>query len=291
MTKNILITGKTSYIGNQLADWLAKEPEKYNVTKKSVRDDKWKKYDFSSYDTIVHVAGIAHQDTKADQEELYYKVNTDLTIELAKKAKLEGAKQFIFISSMIVYGVSSKIGEKKIITKDTLPEPINFYGNSKLLAEEGILPMQSNCFNIVVIRPPMIYGKGSKGNYPILAKFSKSTPIFPNIDNERSMLHIDNFCEFLKIMIYYEETGIYFPQNKEYVSTSNLVRLIALYHGKKIKMTKIFNPFLKRMSRNDKVNKVFGNLIYEKSISYYNKANYQIRSLEESISLTESESD
>ena len=162
MIRRILITGTNSYIGNQLADWLNKEPESYEVTKVSVRDNKWKSIDFSLYDVIVHVAGIAHQDTKADQEGLYYKINTDLTIELATKAKAEGVKQFIFMSSMIVYGASSKIGEAKIITRETLPKPINFYGNSKLLAEKGIFPLQSEKFNVVALRPPMIYGKGSK---------------------------------------------------------------------------------------------------------------------------------
>lgn len=195
MIKKILITGENSYIGNKLTQWLANEPEKYEIVKKSVRDDKWKYIDLSEFDVVVHVAGIAHQDTKADQEELYYKINTDLTIDIAKKAKAEGVKQFIFMSSMIVYGGSSKIGETKEITKQTIPKPINFYGNSKLLAEKGILPLQSNIFDIVIIRPPMIYGKESKGNYPLLAKFAKISPIFPDIENQRSMLYIDNLTD------------------------------------------------------------------------------------------------
>ncbi|MCA9765826.1 MAG: NAD-dependent epimerase/dehydratase family protein [Carnobacterium sp.] len=287
MTKSILITGETSYIGNQLADWLAKEPGEYKVTKISVRDNKWKEFDFSNYGTIVHVAGIAHQDTKADQEELYYKINTDLTINLANKAKSEGVKQFIFMSSMIVYGASNRIGEKKIITKDTVPAPINFYGNSKLKAENGILPLQSEMFNVAVVRPPMIYGKGSKGNYPLLAKFAKITPVFPNIDNERSMLHIDNLCEFLKIIIDENQFGLFFPQNKEYVNTRNLVLTIAEIHEKSIKITKLFNPLIKMFIGRGIINKIFGDLIYDKSMSDYVDFDYQIRSFNESIKLTE----
>lgn len=287
MTKKILITGKNSYIGNQLAEWLNKEPGKYEIVKESVRDDKWKDIDFSIYDVVVHVAGIAHQDTKADQENLYYKINTDLTVDIATKAKAEGVKQFIFMSSMIVYGGSSKIGETKVITKKTIPEPINFYGNSKLLAEKGILPLQSNKFNVVVIRPPMIYGKGSKGNYPLLAKFAKKSPIFPDIDNQRSMLHIDNLTEFIRIIIINDEKGLYFPQNKEYVKTSNLVKTISMINKNKILVTRLFNPIIKLIPGNEVINKLFGNLVYTKSMSNYKNMDYQINTFKESIEITE----
>lgn len=284
MTKKILITGENSYVGNQLAEWLNKEPEKYEVVKKSVRNDKWKEIDFSPFDVIVHVAGIAHQDTKADQEDLYYKINTNLTIELATKAKAEGVKQFIFMSSMIVYGASSKIGESKVITRETIPEPINFYGNSKLLAEKGILPLQSEKFNVVALRPPMIYGKGSKGNYPLLAKFAKVSPVFPDIENQRSMLHIDNLTEFIRLMIDNEEKGIYFPQNEEYVKTAEMVRLIAEGNGKRIKLIRLFNPILIDLSKKiNTINKIFGNLIYEKSISEYKGIDYCINDFNQSI--------
>ncbi|MFL2133615.1 NAD-dependent epimerase/dehydratase family protein [Desemzia sp. FAM 23990] len=287
MTKKILITGKNSYVGNQLADWLNKEPEKYTVVKESVRDGKWKEIDFSVFDVVVHVAGIAHQDTKKDQEELYYKVNTNLTIDIATKAKAEGVQQFIFMSSMIVYGGSSRIGETKVITKETTPDPVNFYGNSKLLAENGILPLQSEDFNIAVIRPPMIYGKDSKGNYPILAKFAKISPIFPDIDNQRSMLHIDNLTELIRLIIDDQEKGIFFPQNKEYVKTAEMVKLIAKVNGKKIQLTKLFNPLLNKLGSNlPVVNKVFGNLLYDKELSKY-KRTYTINNLEESIRITE----
>ncbi|MER2227482.1 MAG: NAD-dependent epimerase/dehydratase family protein [Carnobacterium sp.] len=285
MTKKILITGENSYVGNCLAKWLGKEPEEYEVEKKSVRDDKWKEIDFSIFDVIVHVAGIAHQDTKSDQSDLYYKINTDLTIELATKAKAEGVKQFIFMSSIIVYGVSKD--SKRVIDKNTVPTPSNFYGNSKFLAEQAIKSFQTEKFKIVIVRPPMIYGKDSKGNYPRLANLAKKTIIFPDIDNERSMLHIDNLCEFLKVMIDFEELGVFFPQNKEYVKTSVMVKLIGEAQGKKIKLIKWFNPFIKLILNFNIVNKVFGNLVYEKGMSKYENKDYQIRDLKESIQLTE----
>ena len=286
--KKILITGKNSYIGTSFKNWLEKYPDQYEVECISLRDGSWKEKDFSQYDVVFHVAGIAHVSSDPKMEDLYYKVNRDLTIETAEKAKAEGVKQFIFMSSIIVYGDSSS--SKRVIDRNTIPMPSNFYGNSKLQAEEGIKHLEANDFKIVVIRPPMIYGKGSKGNYPRLANMAKKIPIFPDIDNERSMLHIDNLCEFIKVMIDHEESGLYFPQNKEYVKTSELVKTIAEVHGKKIWMTRFFNLVLRLMFGIGIVNKVFGNLVYEKSMSDYDKANYRIRTFKESIELTELES-
>jgi len=94
-------------------------------------------------------------------------------------------------------------------------------------------------------------------------------------------------CFFIKVMIDHEESGLYFPQNKEYVRTSEMVRTIAEVHGKKIIMTNVFNSVLRLMFGIGIVNKVFGNLVYEKSMSDYDKANYRIRDFKESIELTE----
>lgn len=284
--KKVLITGKNSYIGTSFENWLMREPDKYRVDTIDMKDELWESKDFSIYDVVFHVAGIAHVSSDPKMEDFYYKVNRDLTIETAEKAKADGVKQFIFMSSIIVYGDSSN--HKRIIDRDTIPTPSNFYGDSKLQAEKRIKHLESDDFKIVVIRPPMIYGKGSKGNYPRLANMAKKIPLFPDIENERSMLHIDNLCEFIKIMIDNEERGLFFPQNREYMKTSDLVKMIGQIHGKKIWMTKLFNPVLRMMFGVGIVNKVFGNLVYEKSMSTYPIANYQIRSFRESIELTES---
>ncbi|WP_424769271.1 NAD-dependent epimerase/dehydratase family protein [Paenibacillus sp. sgz302251] len=286
--KNILITGKNSYVGKSLEKWLGNYFDKYSINTVSLRDDFWKGKDFSGYDVVFHVAGIAHVSSDPQMEDLYYRVNRDLTIETAKKAKAEGVKQFIFMSSIIVYGDSTS--NKRIIDKRTVPTPSNFYGNSKLQAEEGIKPLESDIFKVVIVRPPMIYGKGSKGNYSRLATLAKKTIVFPDIDNERSMLHIDNLCEFIKVMIDEEKTGLFFPQNAEYVKTSELVKTISQVHDQNIWMTRLFNPMIKLMFGVGVVNKIFGNLIYEKSMSNYDRVNYQIRSFRESIELTELES-
>lgn len=285
--KRILITGANSYIGTSFEKWVGKWPEQYLVDTIDMIDGTWKEKDFSEYEVVFHVAGIAHVSSDPKMEDLYYKVNRDLTVQTAKKAKSEGVKQFIFMSSIIVYGDSSHMNKKRIITKDTIPQPTNFYGNSKLEAEKGIKQLADKTLKIVIIRPPMIYGKGSKGNYPKLSLLAKKLPIFPDIDNQRSMLHIDNLCEFIRLMIENEEQGLFFPQNSVYVKTSEMVRLIAEVNGRRIKLTKLCNPIISFMSNFiGLVNKAFGNLVYELSMSEY-KANYKIWDVKESIQVTE----
>ncbi len=284
--KKILITAKTSYVGNSFAAWVAQDPD-YSVDFISCRTDDWKNTSFSGFDVILHVAGIAHVSTKSDMEFLYYKVNRDLTIDLAKKAKEDGVPQFIFLSSILVYGESGYINKKKVITKNTIPKPTNFYGLSKLQAEQEISTLQNESFKVVILRIPMVYGKGSKGNYPKLVKLAISLPCFPYVDNERSMIYIDNLCEFIKAIIENHEHGLFYPQNKDYVKTSEMVKMIAEAHGKKIWLTKIFNPMLKLLgSKVGLINKVFGNLVYERSLSDY-KVNYQLRNFQESIRAAE----
>ncbi|HZJ68726.1 MAG TPA: NAD-dependent epimerase/dehydratase family protein [Candidatus Eisenbacteria bacterium] len=283
--KKILITGQNSYLGQSLAEWLAAEPENFSIKTISMRDDSWKKQSFSGYDLVFHVAGIAHTSSKAKLEDLYYRVNRDLALETAEKAKKDGVKQFIFISSILVYGNSGQ----EIITVNTEPQPSNFYGKSKYQAEQAINKLASPDFKVAVLRPPMIYGKNSKGNYQKLSKLVKKAPLFPLLENQRSMLHVDNFCQFVKLIIINQEAGLFFPQNKDYVQTSQMVEEIAQIHGKKIKLTRIFNPLIKIMQGNRIIKKLFGSLVYEKSMSYYDKGDYQIRGFKESIELSEKE--
>jgi len=283
--KKVLITGINSYVGKSVKKWLDKYPNIYSVHTISLKNDSWKEKNLSQYDVVLHVAGIAHVSSDPKLEDLYYKVNRDLTVDIAKKAKAEGVKQFIFMSSIIIYGNSDI--NNGVIDQATVPVPSNFYGNSKLQAEKSIIPLENDNFKIVILRPPMIYGKGSKGNYPKLANLARRTPFFPNFKNKRSMLHIDNLCEFIRLMINNKESGIFFPQNNEYVQTSELVRLIAETYGKKVMLIKIFNPILSVINQRIGVfNKIFGDLVYSMELSNY-KQDYRVYSLSESILVTE----
>lgn len=288
--KKILITGANSYIGMSFEIYMKQFADEYKIDTVDMIDGTWREKDFSEYDSVFHVAGIAHSDNgkiSEEKEKLYYSVNTNLTIETAKKAKKDGVRQFIFMSSAIVYGDSAPIGKKKNITKDTPVSPANCYGDSKVQAENGICALEDEKFNVVILRPPMIYGKGSKGNYPILAKIAVKIPFFPYVKNERSMLYIENLCEFVRLMIVNEENGIFWPQNSEYTNTSELVQIIAKMHGKKIFLIKGFSFVLKLLSYPlGIVNKAFGSLKYDQSMSIY-KEEYRIVDLENSIKITE----
>ena len=288
--KRILITGANSYIGTSFEKYVSQWPEKYETDTVDMIDGSWRKKSFAGYDAVFHVAGIAHSDNgkiSEEKEKLYYSVNTDLTIETAKKAKEDGVKQFVFMSSAIVYGESAPIGKQKIITKETPVSPANCYGDSKVQAEKGLKGLEDDRFKVVILRPPMIYGKGSKGNYPVLVKVAKKLPLFPYVGNERSMLYIGNLVEFVRLMIENEERGTFWPQNVEYSNTSELVRMIGAAHGKKVRLVKGFGWLLKLMSHfTGLVNKAFGSLTYEKSMSEY-KEEYRKATLAESIEETE----
>ena len=289
--KKILITGAGSYIGTSFENYINTNfPDKYTVDTVDMIGGGWKEKDFSPYDTVFHVAGIAHSDNgkiAPEKEKLYYSVNTELTSAAAEKAKSDGARQFIFMSSAIVYGNSAPIGKTKIITADTPVSPANCYGDSKVQAEKRLKLLEEENFKVVILRSPMIYGKGSKGNYPLLAKLALKLPFFPRVQNERSMLYIENLCEFVRLMIENEESGTFFPQNSEYSNTSELVEMIAAAHGKKIKLVGGFTRLLKIMSCfTGLVNKAFGNLTYERSISDY-KENYRVAELGDSVKRTE----
>ncbi len=257
-------------------------------------DGTWRQKDFSSYDAVFHVAGIAHADVGNVNEEVkakYYAINTDLAIETCKKAKQEGVKQFVFMSSMIIYGDSAPYGKTKRITKETEPAPSNFYGDSKWQADKGVRELADDNYTVTVLRPPMIYGKGSKGNYPTLAKMAKKLPVFPDIQNERSMLYIDNLCEFLCQVMIRKEGGIFWPQNAEYTKTSEMVKQIAKTVSHKLIVTKALNWGVELAAHmpgkiSDLANKAFGNSSYDQALSTYD-FNYQLMDLNESIRRTE----
>ena len=269
--KRILITGANSYIGTSFEEYM-KEYDDYQIDTLDMKNPEWRNYDFSIYDTVFHVAGIAHADVGHVSEEvrkLYYKVNTELTAETAMQAKKSGVRQFIYMSSIIVYGESAPLGKKKLITPETTPEPANFYGDSKLQADIKLQEMNDDNFRVCILRPPMIYGPGCKGNYQMLSKMAKRLPIFPDIRNERSMLYIGNLCDFIKECIDEQKGGIYFPQNSEYISTSRLVLEIAKANNRTIHLTKALNPIVYIASKipgkiGGMCNKAFGNMTYEK---------------------------
>lgn len=261
--KRILITGAGSYIGHQFALHLQENPGSFYVEEMDVRGDDWQQKSFFGYDIVMHVAGIAHQKETSKNQGQYCVINCDLTLAIAQKAKAEGIRQFVFLSTMSVYGMN--IGH---ITKETQPAPSTAYGNSKLQAEKGLCALEDEEFRVAILRPPMVYGKGCRGNYQRLSAMVKKLPCFPRADNRRSMLYIGNLCMFLQKLAESGRGGLFFPQNKYYVSTDELARQIAMSHGKRLWQPAGFCwLFCLLAPRVGVVGKVFGSLTYDLSMS------------------------
>ena len=296
LKKKVLITGANSFIGTSFDAYANKNyADNFEIHTADLIDYGWRDKDFSSFDTVFHVAGIAHVDVDTvsiERQKMYYEVNTDLAVDCAKKAKAEGVRQFVFMSSMIIYGNAGGYNQKKVITKYTQPAPADFYGDSKWQADQKIRELEDENFHVVMVRPPMIYGKGGKGNYQTLSKLAKMLPIFPKVENERSMLHVDNLCEFLCQVMLVGEGGIFFPQNKEYVNTSDMMRKILLYKKRIPVSTRAFNQYLWMLSKTKGkfaklTNKASGHCVYDKELSQYPGIDYQVVDLEKSIELSE----
>lgn len=287
MTK-VLITGAGSYVGESVKKYILSTSTDFEIDSVDTMSDAWKQTDFSKYDVVYHVAGIAHVNADPKMEPLYYKVNRDLTIEIAKRAKESGVKQFIFMSSQIVFHESKSL-KTEVLTKETKPNPNGFYGDSKLQAEKGLwelapqAPLKGDAMKICILRPCMIYGPNAKGNFPRLAKLATKVPVFPAWHNKRSMLYIDNLAEFVKQAIERELEGTFYPQNREQADTVEIIRYFAKAAGHKVWITKLFNPFVWLGSFVlQPINKMFATYYYDPEMSKMD-FDYQLVSFEESL--------
>lgn len=280
--KRVLITGAGSCIGTKVQHWLEQSPDMFEVEAIDTIDNHWKQADFSKYDVVYNVAGIAHVKAAKGDGPLYYAINKDMVIEIAKAAKAAGVKQFIHMSSMIVYK-EVKTLEGKQIHKDTEPAPNGFYGDSKLQGELGIQALADDSFKVCIMRPPMIYGPGCRGNFPRLVWLATKTPVFPAWHNIRSMLYIDNLCEFVKQLIINEVDGVVYPQNAEYADTVEIIRYYAKANGKKVWITKLFNPLIWLFGDHVRaLGKMFSNSTYDMEMSKY-PFEYHVVSLKDSF--------
>ena len=281
--KRILITGAGSYVGESVRKYiLATAPGEFEIDAVDTMNDAWRKADFTQYDVVYHVAGIAHVNADPKMEPLYYKVNRDLTIEVAKTAKEAGVGQFIFMSSQIVFHESQSL-KTEVLTKDTKENPNGFYGDSKLQAEKGLHELETAAFKVCILRPCMIYGPNAKGNFPRLAKLASKVPVFPCWHNKRSMLFIDNLAEFVKQVVLRELSGTYYPQNREQADTVEIIRFFAKEAGHKVWITRLLNPFVWLGSFVlQPINKMFATYYYDPEMSKVG-FDYQLVSFEDSL--------
>lgn len=258
--KQVLIIGANSYIARSFVRYIKKKENEICVTTVHATNGEWMKEDLSNYDSVVIVAAIVHQKETVHNKELFFEVNYDLPIQIARKAKDEGVTQVVFFSTMAVYGKKASC-----ITENTKPNPDTLYGKSKLQAECALQKLITKNFIITILRPPMVYGSGCKGNYNRLVKFANIVPIYPRIHNKRSRISIHNLCSYLDEVLQNPTSGIFKPQDEMYADTIEIIKEIRASHNK----TTVFIPGFEKGIRyclkfNSTLRKVFGDYYYQK---------------------------
>ncbi len=236
----ILVTGSNGYLGSS---FINQYKEKYSFIKFSLLNQKVEDIKFDGIDIVLHCAALVHQKVEHHYEK-YHEINVAYPVKLARLAKDAGVKQFVFISTIAVYGEGlEKLDEK------TDCNPITPYGISKLEAEKQLLELNDENFKVSIVRPPMIYGKNAPGNIDSLVKLLKKLPILPlgGIQNKRSFIYVGNLCYVINEIIKQEKSGIFLASDDEPLSTTKLCELIAKNLDKKVTLIKIpfFESFLK----------------------------------------------
>lgn len=276
----ICIIGKNSYIGCHIDDWLTKYG--HEVFQLDVLTEDWKAFDYSGFDAVVHVAGIVHRPDCKDAE-LYRRVNTEMPTAIAEKFKssssLSGKKAtYVFLSTMAVFGTPKRLG-KNVITADTPMSPMGLYGQSKAAAEEQLLKLQDGHFDVVVVRPPNVYGKDCRGGYiPGFVKVVKKLPVIPAAytDVKQSMLYIDNLCEFIRLAIEQKRHGVFMPQDEKAVSAVEITSAIARGLGKKPRTSRLLGLAVHLGSFLPLIQKAYGGVEYDMALSRIDGMDYVV---------------
>lgn len=273
----IVITGKDSYIGNNIQSYIEMMDSSAIITQLDVIDNAWKNFDFAGYDVVIHVAAIVHRKDVADWE-LYKSVNTDLPIEIAERAKAQGVKQFVFLSTMAVYGYEKTLSlSKSIITKDTELNPTTMYGKSKYLAEVGLQQLETESFHISIVRPPNVYGPGCRGGYiKTYRKITEMLPVIPEAFTsvKQSVIYIDNLSSLIYLLVVRRQHGIFTPQDDKAVSAVEIMECISEILKLKKKRCKILGKMMKLLSFVPLVKKGYGGVAYAKDISQLDDIDY-----------------
>jgi nucleoside-diphosphate-sugar epimerase len=239
---SIFITGGTGFVGTNLQGFLGNKFAFVNYKKDS---------DISIQESVViHLAGKAHDLKNTSTPDVYYKVNTELTINLFDAFLASKAKVFITLSS--VKAVADEVeGE---LSEEVMPNPITHYGKSKLLAEQYILSKLIPAGKrVYILRPCMVHGPGNKGNLNLLYNLvSKGLP-WPlgSFVNFRSYLSVENLCFIIKELVDRDDipSGVYNVADDLPLSTNEVIKLIAESKGKKASILNINKTFIKVLAR------------------------------------------
>ena len=273
----MIITGADSYIGSHIQSYILSHDRTFSVEQLDVTDHKWQDFDFSGFDAVVHVAAIVHRKDIADWD-CYRRVNVDLTAQIARKARSQGVRQFVFLSSMAVYGAEKSLSaQKSVIAADSAPAPTTMYGRSKLLAEQALGEMESEGFRVAIVRPPNVYGPGCRGSYistyaAIVSKLPAIPKAFPSV--RQSVLYIDNLSRFIYLLICRQERGIFTPQDDISVSAVTLMEAIRDGLGLKRKTSAFLGAFVYLLAACPLVRKGYGGISYRRSDSHQDRFDY-----------------
>lgn len=287
-TMKICIVGKDSYIGNHIDEWLTTHG--HDVFQLDVLNNDWESFDYSNFDVVIHVAGIVHRPNCNDAE-LYKRVNTYMPIRIAqsfKKGSSGRRTSFCYLSTMAVFGVSKRLS-KNVVYEDTPTKPLGLYGMSKKAAEDGLLKLQDFHFNVVIIRPPNVYGKGCKGGYiPGFIKVVKNLPVIPKAytDVRQSMLYIDNLCELIRLLLENNKYGIFMPQDEKSVSAIEIIKAISIGLGKEIKVSKLLGLGARIASFLPIIKKAYGGIEYDERLSSIPGLDYRVVRFAEAMKRT-----
>lgn len=273
----VLIVGKNSYIAKRVGMWFEKKPEPAEVVYISVRNDNWKRTALSSFDAVIYTAAIVHRKDEVPEEE-YDNVNARKPFEFAEIAKAAGVKQFVFLSTMGVYGQEKKLPDGNIVNEKTALKPTSAYGQSKLKGERLIQSLEDKNFYVSIIRPANVYGKGCKGGY--ISGFAKITSMLPMIPvayekSRQGMLFVDNLAELCWLIIHSDRSGVYPAQDHTPVSAYEIMRAMANCICPEKRSVRI-QAVLKPIQKNGYVNKLFGGISYSEDYAKCPLGEYQL---------------
>ncbi len=280
--KNIIVTGANGTLSTAIASWLRNKGE-YNVRQISVRGDDWLQNDFHSIDCIVHIAGITPQNIKNDDD--YEKINYELTQKIANKAKTDSVAQFIYISSMAVYGLTQQINpEKGIILSNTPCAPSSEYGKSKLKAETYLTEIADDDFTVSIIRVPSIYGKGKTEYLDQFKHLAKKMPFIPYAfsKNYKSAIYTENLCELIYLIIKNKYSGIVCPDDGPVSAIDFCTSIYPKMRTSKL-LGRIIEFFLQK---NDRIVDYYGAIYYSVSLTNIFNGNYRIIPFREAVRKT-----
>lgn len=271
----VLIVGKNSYIGRHIGAFLLEQELDTSVESISVRDDGWKNMDLQGFDAVVFAAAIVHRKDITDYE-TYYRVNAELPYAFAQKAKKEGVKKFLFLSTAGVYGVEKGLPRTNVITAQTPLLPVSPYGKSKLEGEKLLQTLEDERFLLSIVRTINVYGKDCPGNYiALFAKIAKALPIHPKAYTgvKQGFIHVRSLSKLCYLALKADKGGIYHAQDPMPVSAYEVLGALAKGMGIK-RLSLPCHTAVGLLPKVSPVVKLFGGVAYDPALTQCDLGDY-----------------